>query len=99
LAEENPGITEFVSERAHSHHNLGLVLKQAGNWAAAEAEFRAAVAWFQKAAADNPSVAEFRNGLAFCHDALGLVRAKPTASGRVTRRALSGTWCTLLEMA
>jgi hypothetical protein len=28
-----------------------------------------------------------------------LVRAKPTASGRATRRASSDTWCILLEMA
>ena len=60
LADDNPAVTDFRSDLAHSHTNLGVLLQNTGKPAEAEAEYRKALAIEQKLADDNPAVTDFR---------------------------------------
>jgi tetratricopeptide (TPR) repeat protein len=73
------------------HHNLGLLLKNTGKPAEAEAEYRKAQAIFQKLADASPDVNVFRANLAECHYNLGdLLSAtgKPAEAVADYRKAL-----------
>ncbi len=83
---------EFRSLLALSHNNLGLVLSGTGKPAEAEAEYRAALAIFQKLADDNPAVPDFRRRLSHIHYNLGSLLwtgklAEAEAEFRTKRRA------------
>ena len=71
LADDNPAVTQFRSDLAGSHNNLGWLLQQTGKSSEAEAEYRKALAIQQKLADDNPAVTEFRSDLAVSHNNLG----------------------------
>ena len=60
LADDYPAVTEFRSDLARSHNNLGVLLNETGRQSEAEAEYRKAIALHQKLADDNPAVTEFR---------------------------------------
>ena len=64
LADDYPAVTEFRSDLASSHNNLGMLLSDTGRPSEAEAEYRKAIALMQKLADDNPAVTEFRLDLA-----------------------------------
>ena len=57
-------------------YNLGILLGETGKPAEAEAEYRKALALWQKLADDNPAVTEFRSGLAESHGCLGALLSK-----------------------
>jgi hypothetical protein len=50
-----------------SHYHLGCVLAAGGQPAEAEAEYRTALAIWQKLADDHPKVPDYRNRVAMCH--------------------------------
>ena len=58
LAADNPAVTEFRSDLADSHNNLGILLSETGRPTEAEAEHREALAIQEKLAADNPAVTD-----------------------------------------
>ena len=92
LADDNPAVTEFRSDLAASHVNLGILLSDTGKPAEAEAEFRKALAIRQKLADDNPAVTEFRSGLADSHNDLGILLSntgKPAEAEAEFRKALA----------
>ena len=67
LADDNPAVTEFRSDLAQSHYNLGLLLWKTGRSSEAEAESQKALTIRQKLADDNPAVTDFRDSLASSH--------------------------------
>jgi tetratricopeptide (TPR) repeat protein len=64
LADDYPAVTQFRSDRAGSHNNLGLLLIDRGRQSEAEAEFRKAISLLQTLADDHPAVIVFRAFLA-----------------------------------
>ena len=62
-----------AAELAASHSNLGNLLSETGKPAAAEAEYRTALAIQQKLADEHPAVTKFRSSLAISHDNLGIL--------------------------
>src|SRR5207237_1417760 len=86
-AEENPADPEFRKQLAQIHNGLGLLLWEVGGAAEAEAEYRQALALFQRLADDHPEVPEYRAGLAFALTNLGDV---PRWLGRGGRAGLAG---------
>ncbi len=92
LTDDNPANTAFRSALAHSHHDLGYLLRQTLKPAEAEPEFRKALALQQKLADDNPAVTEFRDRLGFSHQRLGVLLAgagKSSEAEAELRKALA----------
>ena len=66
----------FRFSLALSHFYLGDLLSKTGKPAEAEAEFRKAMAIYQKLADDDPAVTDYRNDLAWSHRALANLLSK-----------------------
>jgi eukaryotic-like serine/threonine-protein kinase len=92
LADDNPAVTEFRSDLAQSYNNLGWLLSNTGQPAAAEVEYRKALVLQQKLADDNPAVAELRHTLANSRNNFGLLLAdtgRPAAAEAEYRKTLA----------
>jgi hypothetical protein len=63
LAEANPTVTNFQSDLATSHHNIGLLLTSAGKPAEGVAAYESALAVREKLARENPESPGFASGL------------------------------------
>ncbi len=68
-----PAVPEYRQHLAASHLNLGLLLAYLGKQAEAEAEYRKALAIYEKLAADFPAVPAYRQELAASYLNLGLL--------------------------
>ncbi len=71
LADDNPAVTDFWSELATSHDQLGWLVWTNGRQSEAESEYRKALAIQQKLVDDNPAVTEFRSNKAEIHLSFG----------------------------
>ena len=93
LADDYPAVTEFRSDLARSHNNLGVLLSDTGKPAEAEAEYRKAIALDQKLADENPAVTGFRLLLAMHQSNLALMLTeqlgKPSEAGTELRKAIA----------
>jgi tetratricopeptide (TPR) repeat protein len=54
LADANPSVTDFRSQLASIHYNIGNVLSQTGKPAEALESYQSALSIFQKMARENP---------------------------------------------
>jgi tetratricopeptide (TPR) repeat protein len=75
LAAEFPAVPAYRRDLALSHNNLGLLLADLGQRAAAEEQVRKALAIREKLAAEFPAVPDYRQHLAGSHGNLGLLLA------------------------
>ena len=64
MIDDNPGATELRSQSAFGHLGLGLALSHARRLTEAEAEYRNALAIYQKLAGDDPTMPRHRDGVA-----------------------------------
>jgi tetratricopeptide (TPR) repeat protein len=92
LADANPAVTQFQSDLAVTHHNIGAVLTEMGKPEEVLASYRQALAIWQKLANANPAVTQFQSGLAASHTSIGNVlreTGKPEEALASHRQALA----------
>jgi serine/threonine-protein kinase len=65
----------YRTRLAASHHNLGSLLMDSGQWAAAEKELRLAIGQDEQMVKDYPGVAEYRHDLALTHNSMSTLLA------------------------
>ena len=75
LTRENPSVTEFQSDLARSHNNIGDVQSATGHPDQALESYGKALAIQERLARENPSVTEFQSDLAASHNNIGLLQA------------------------
>ena len=85
LADDNPAVTEFRSNLAMSHNNLGWLLRTRASRRRRRPSSARRWRILQKLADDNPAVTEFRSGLALSHITSAMCWSEARAS-RVARR-------------
>ncbi|HZU37168.1 MAG TPA: tetratricopeptide repeat protein, partial [Gemmataceae bacterium] len=73
LAEANPADTQFQSDLAATHNNIGNVLRDTGKPGQALASYRKALATRQKLAEANPAVVQYQSDVAATHNNIGNV--------------------------
>ncbi len=71
---ENPSVTEFQSDLAGSHYNIGKLQHDTGNPDQALESYGKALAIQERLARDNPSVTKFQSSLASSHNNIGSVQ-------------------------
>ena len=84
LADAHPAVTEYQSNLATSHNDLGILLSETGAPAEARKAYETALAIRQKLADAHPSVTEYQSNLATSHNTLGILFS---ATGRRPRPA------------
>jgi tetratricopeptide (TPR) repeat protein len=80
----NPAVTEFRSQLADSHNNLGVLLAETGK--TAESKHREAMAVQRKQADDHPSLSAFRSRLATSQVNLGALLSETGKPGEAEYR-------------
>ena len=73
LARENPTVTQFQSDLATSHDNIGMLLRETGKPAEALAAYEQARAIQERLARENPTVTQFQSDLAVSHNNIGML--------------------------
>ena len=75
LADANPAVTQYQSQLADIHHNIGFLLSQTGKSADAITAYESSRAINQKLADANPAVTQFQSRVAWNRNNIGLVQA------------------------
>ena len=81
LARENPSVTEFQSDLAGSHNNIGVLQDETGRPAEALASYEQARAIRERLVRENPSVTEFQSDLATSHNNIGILQGATGSAG------------------
>jgi tetratricopeptide (TPR) repeat protein len=92
LVEQLSAVTEFRSDLARVHNNVGWLMSQSGRPTGAEAEFRAALALERKLADDHPEIPEYRDAAAYPGNNLSVVLrrlGRPAEAGEHCDRAIA----------
>ena len=91
LAEADPAVSQFQTDLARTHTNIGALLRETGRPGEALEAYQRALDIRQKLAEAEPAVAEHQSGLALVHNNIGVLlrmRGRPEEALEAHRRAM-----------